>query len=269
MNLDDMLQAMWQDYLQLNPDARKIHLLFEQHNSQVLNDHIALRTFDLEEVNLEQLAQPFCRAGYIQAGEYDFPTKHLYAQHFEHPDPQHPKIFISQLMTEALSPDNQLLIHSLIADIDPQLPSTDQFCYSGRPWELSFSEYEQLLTESEYAAWVAAFGFRPNHFTILVNALESHRTIEAVNAFLKQQGFQLNSAGGEVKGGADQYLAQSSTLANLVTVSFSDGETQIPGCYYEFALRYPLPTGQLYQGFVAASADKIFESTDSRQARDS
>jgi hypothetical protein len=36
---------------------------------------------------------------------------------------------------------------------------------------------------------------------------------------------------------------------------------EIPTCYYEFARRYPLADGRLYQGFVAASADRIFEST--------
>jgi hypothetical protein len=36
----------------------------------------------------------------------------------------------------------------------------------------------------------------------------------------------------------------------------------VPACYYEFARRYPIANGELYQGFIAASADKIFESTN-------
>ncbi len=59
-------------------------------------------------------------------------------------------------------------------------------------------------------------------------------------------------------------LEQSSTLADKVSVAFSDGELAIPSCFYEFALRYPKADGELYTGFVAASADKIFESTDVR-----
>jgi hypothetical protein len=35
--------------------------------------------------------------------------------------------------------------------------------------------------------------------------------------------------------------------------------------WYEFARRDVLPTGELFQGFVPASADKIFESTDVRR----
>lgn len=66
-----------------------------------------------------------------------------------------------------------------------------------------------------------------------------------------------------MKGSPDVRLEQSSTMADKVSVTFSDGNQQIPGGFYEFAKRYPLPDGTLYQGFVEASADKIFESTDS------
>ena len=47
-------------------------------------------------------------------------------------------------------------------------------------------------------------------------------------------------------------------------MKFDDGSKVIPCCYYEFARRYPLPNGNLFQGFVAKSADKIFESTNRR-----
>ena len=57
-------------------------------------------------------------------------------------------------------------------------------------------------------------------------------------------------------------LEQSSTLADEYSVTFSDGDMSIPSCFYEFAKRYPLANGELYTGFVAASADKIFESTN-------
>ena len=64
-------------------------------------------------------------------------------------------------------------------------------------------------------------------------------------------------------------LEQSSTIADRVPWRFADGSVrEIPSCYYEFALRHPDPdTGELYQGFVAASADRIFESTDTRHRR--
>ena len=135
----------------------------------------------------------------------------------------------------------------------------------GRPWQVTLADHRALLAESEYAAWVAAFGFRVNHFTVDVNRLRTFGSIEDVNAFLRAQGFRLNEAGGAVKGTRADRLEQSSTLADETDVDFTDGRARIPSCYYEFARRYPMDDGALFQGFVPASADKIFESTDVRR----
>ena len=51
-------------------------------------------------------------------------------------------------------------------------------------------------------------------------------------------------------------------MANQVSVEFKQGKYTIPNSFYEFAKRYPTEDGKLYQGFIAKSADKIFESTD-------
>ena len=53
-----------------------------------------------------------------------------------------------------------------------------------------------------------------------------------------------------VKGTPADRLEQSSTLADAIEVEFSDRTAKIPSCYYEFARRYPLPSGELFQGFV-------------------
>ncbi len=149
--------------------------------------------------------------------------------------------------------------------VNPALTGEVDFLFSGRPWDLSFSEYIELLQVSEYAAWTAAFGYRANHFTVSINHLLTFFEIESLNAFLQDQGFRLNQSGGLVKGTPEQLLEQSSTLADMVHVEFSDTEHTIPGCFYEFAKRYPQSNGRLYQVFIAASADKIFESTDNKK----
>ena len=122
-----------------------------------------------------------------------------------------------------------------------------------------------LREASEYAAWVYSYGYRANHFTISINHLKQYDTIEKVNSFVKENGFQLNTSGGEIKGTPEQLLEQSSTLADRVKVNFSEGEFEIPSCYYEFARRYRDADGKLFSGFIAGSADKIFESTDYRK----
>jgi len=142
----------------------------------------------------------------------------------------------------------------------PDLP------WAGRPWHVRRAEYESLLIESEYAAWVAAWGFHVNHFTVAVNTLGTFPDLQSLNAFLLDHGFKLNESGGTIKGSPDELLEQSSTLADVVSVDFSDATLKIPSCFYEFARRYRWPTGELFQGFVPRSADRIFESTDVSQA---
>ena len=101
-----------------------------------------------------------------------------------------------------------------------------------------------------------------SHFTVSVNHLTRTTELTDVNLLLKEAGFVLNTSGGEIKGGPDVFLAQSSTMADRADVVFSDETVSIPSCFYEFAQRYDMPNGERYQGFVAASADKIFESTN-------
>ena len=260
--ITNLLDEMWRDYLKLNPLAKRINELLKARGEKVINDHIALRTYDLEKIDITRLAQQFLAAGYRKGGEYQFQQKKLFAEYFEHTDPDLPKVFISQLLVGEFPPPIQNLIKALVEQMDSALLSQDDFLYSGRPWEIDGPSYEKLLEVSEYAAWVAAFGFRPNHFTVNINSLKTFEDIEEVNQFLKDQGIPLNTSGGEVKGSKQALLKQSSTMANQVVVGFSDRAITIPSCYYEFAQRFSGPDGKLYQGFVAAHADKIFESTD-------
>ncbi|MBI5535684.1 MAG: DUF1338 domain-containing protein [Deltaproteobacteria bacterium] len=259
--LDQLLDRMWHDYVSMNPQACQIHELLTGLGEKVLNDHIALRTFDVPKVGIDVLARPFVAAGYVERGRYEFPAKKLLARHYEHPSDR-PKIFVSELRVAELAPEAQAIIHGLVEAIDPARTERLDFCASGRPWSLTHAACEALRVHSEYAAWVAAFGFRPNHFTVDVGSLRAFGSIEALNALLKEHGFVLNASGGEVKGSPATLLEQSSVLANVIDVPFDDGVHRVPGCYYEFARRYPMADGRTYQGFIASSADRIFESTD-------
>jgi len=261
-DVNALFAALWQDYIKMTPSAAKIHQLLG-HGAPIINDHIALRTFNIAKVNLSVLAEHFTSIGYVDCGDYQFVQKKLIAKHFEHPDPTQPKVFISELLVEEFSPELQKTIHGLIDQVDVTATTADNFIYSGRHWDLDKATYQALLAESEYAAWVAALGYRANHFTVSINDLPEFECIEDVNQALKQAGFVLNSSGGEIKGSPEVLLEQSSTMADKVVVNFTDGDVEIPSCFYEFARRYPMDNGQLYTGFVAASADKIFVSTNS------
>ena len=264
-NVNTLFDNLWQNYLTVTPSADKIHdLLGSTQKDDIINDHIALRTFNIEKVGLEKLAAHFLAIGYKECGEYHFEAKKLYAKHYEHSDPTQPKVFISELLVEKCSPELQAIVTDMVAQIDESAVTADNFLYSGTHWQVSTDTYKKLLAESEYAAWMSAWGYRANHFTVNINTLAKFDNIHDVNQALKDAGFSLNTSGGEVKGSPEVLLEQSSTLADECAVTFSDGDMRIPSCFYEFAIRYPKPDGEIYTGFVAASADKIFESTNAR-----
>jgi hypothetical protein len=268
-NVNDLFANLWQNYVAITPSAEKIHDLLNSfeasHNAgevEIINDHIALRTFNIAHINLHKLAQHFLALGYTEQGQYVFEQKKLVAKHFEHPDDTLPKVFISELLVEEMPQAVQKIIYKMVDSVARDAAQQTDFLYSGAHWQISADDYASLVAESEYAAWMSIWGFRANHFTVSVNHLAHFTELADLNVALSKAGFVLNQSGGEIKGGPEVLLAQSSTMADKVSVTLSDTELSVPSCFYEFAQRYPMDNGQLYRGFVAASADKIFESTN-------
>jgi hypothetical protein len=264
MELNSIFSRLWEDYSKQNPSAGAIYNLFLKEGENVVNDHIAFRTLDWKEINVGVLAKPFIEMGYVPRGEYIFKEKHLFAQHFELPeDKNSPRVFISQLILSDCSPFIQKTFSDLYAKTDSNRFNSTDLLFSGALFNpVSFETFNRLREESEYAAWFYVFGFRANHFTVSVNSLTKHDNIHKVNDLLKKNGYLLNTSGGEVKGTPEELLQQSSTMADIVKVKFAEGEFEVPACYYEFAQRFPDSDGHLYSGFIAKSADKIFESTN-------
>jgi hypothetical protein len=264
MNKEQIFEKLWEAYTGQNPSVKKVHDLFVAEGEEVLNDHIAFRTFDNPRVNIDVLAKPFLAAGYEEKGDYHFEEKKLYAKHFEHKtDERAPRVFISQLKTKEFSSFLQETVQNSINKMPTEKLESPDLVFSGNLWGTpSFEVYQLLREESEYAAWLYVYGFCANHFTVSINYLEKLDTIEKVNSFLKSNGYQMNDSGGEIKGTPEELLEQSSIKSEIVAVDFEEGSFEVPGCYYEFARRYPDASGKLYPGFIAKSADKIFESTD-------
>jgi Domain of unknown function (DUF1338) len=257
-----LLDELWRDYTASTPQAERIHRLLLDRGEVVHNDHVALRTYDAPGIGLSALAKPFEACGWRAKDHYRFDEKHLRARYWQHDDPNLPKIFISELCLAEMSPATQAIVHALVAQLPAGFGERADLPWAGRPWRVTHAQYQALLAESEYAAWVAAFGFRVNHFTVDVGALASYPDLHALVAFLGEHGFVMNTSGGVIKGSPAEKLEQASTIADAIDVAFEDATVRVPSCYYEFALRYRLPTGETFQGFVPTSADKIFESTD-------
>ena len=270
-HIHQLFEKIWSDYVAFNPKAKRVYDLLLGHEraadssiKELKNDHVAYRTYDLAPIGLDALGAVFERHGYKKCDRYIFNEKKLVAYHYEHADPTLPKVFISELETRKFSSTVQKAAQLAADSMALPLIQSDEFLWARRPWKASYKTYQELLTESEYAAWMYAFGFRSNHFTISVNSLKSFSDLQAVNSFVKSSGYSLNTSGGEIKGVPSDLLEQSSTLAESAQVEFEEGKFEIPACYYEFARRHPTANGELYGGFLAANADKIFESTNVR-----
>ena len=231
--------------------------------------------------------------GYEKRDHYYFQLKKLNAYWYAPPQPRYPRIFISELRVDELTPASRRLLRTYTDTVtrDPvdelnlqDWVAIDRFLHSSL-WQLpTWQEYLGLRKESEYAAWALYNRYYLNHFTISVHALpKGYCTLEEFNDFLEEIGIVLNDSGGKQKISQDSRLKQSSTVAQLLPGTFRtlDGGTEtheIPGSYVEFAERLPrsefahLPPEQITrehrrEGFEAENADKIFESTYSSQTR--
>jgi len=264
MTTPQLFDKLWNEYVERTPSALKVKDLFTNEGNTVYNDHVAFRTFDDSRVNIDVLATSFLNNGYEYVNDYHFPKKKLYAKHFEHKtDKNAPLVFISQLITSEFSEGLQATIKNTLDQVDFNTIPAEELVFKGRLWNTpSYEVYTKLLEESEYAGWLYINGFCSNHFTVDINKLDTFNSIEDVNTFIKANGFELNASGGEIKGTEEEFLKQSSILTDKFNVEFEEGTKEITSCYYEFAYRYKQPNGELFKGFIANSADKIFESTD-------
>ena len=199
-DIRELIERLWADYASLNPQARRIVELLRARGLTVFNDHIAFRTYNDPKINVDALARSFLESGYEPKGSYTFTEKRLTARHYEHPDRELPKVFISQLMVEQFPDPVGVAVRDLVEQVTDDLPRRWDFPVSGRPWRVSHAAYEALGEHSEYAAWLSAFGFRANHFTVDVGRLSSLNDLAEFNAFIESSGFPLNTSGGADQG---------------------------------------------------------------------
>jgi hypothetical protein len=284
--LDIVLDGLMRRYADRVPDVGRILSAMQAQGlvanlAGIENDHIAFRTMGVPQLGLRSFEKIFLHYGYQKRDPYFFAAKKLDAFWFSPPSPQYPRIFVSELRVRDLTEEAQRIIHSYTDEVksDPvdaldlnDGEAVDRFLHSGL-WRLpSLQDYNRLLDESEYAAWVIYNRYYLNHFTISVHNLPTpHDTVEGFNVFLEHLGVKLNDSGGKIKVSPDGLLLQSSTVAQMVDAEFAGGERKsIAGSYVEFAERKVLPEFSGLEkierqhrrdGFEAANADKIFEST--------
>ncbi|QLG87462.1 DUF1338 domain-containing protein [Chitinibacter bivalviorum] len=259
MQTQEFFAALWRDYVMLAPQADAIRALFGA--ERVVNDHVAFRTFAHPAISIAVLEQPLLEMGYRRDAPYSFSDKHLSAWGYVPAVPGEPLIFLSQLHYDQLPNLAADIIEELLAHLSHPTVTGAEVFYSGRHWpQLNREQYQTLASVSEYAAWLAVHGFHANHFTIAVHTLGV--SIQNVVSKIVSEGYPMNEAGGLIKGTPDDLLVQAATMAPNIEIELADGQClAVPGCYYEFAQRYVDERGELFQGFVANNANRIFEST--------
>lgn len=80
-SIESLFSNLWQDYVAMTPSAEKVHQLLGD-GDELINDHVAFRTFNLNKVNLDKLAAHFLALGYEEKGQYDFEQKKAQGQTF-------------------------------------------------------------------------------------------------------------------------------------------------------------------------------------------
>jgi len=269
MQVQEFFSRLFVDYVGVTPSAQRIHDFVAAKFGAVKNDHVAFRTVTSERFGLSQLEVPFLDWGYRRDRSYHFPHKHLRAYGYIPKDESLPLLFLSELVLDEMPPVVSAWFNRALKQASGSATPFPELLLGTRPWEMpTFAEYQELNRASPYGAWLSAWGFRANHFTIAVHALPAQPGLGALVDALMEQGIAMNTEGGLIQGTIADCLEQASTRAELRQVQFRDGLHEIPSCYYEFAERRTGQDGQLYRGFVAQSASNIFESTTAQVPSD-
>ncbi|GFR50435.1 hypothetical protein Agub_g12656 [Astrephomene gubernaculifera] len=258
--------------------------------AQLGHDHFAFRTFGVPGLGIASLERVLLPLGYTRVPQQPpltFPGKKLVAAWFRATDPRVsavlPRVFVSEIQVERLSESAQEVIRGCTGwavEAEPEQTTVQvvaALLTGTAPWPRpTLEQYDTLLRESEYAAWVLAHGYSLNHTALALHRLPpagQGADIAALVERLGAEGLELNPEGGLVKVSPDGLLLQCAVLADRVPFTFACGaQRDIAAAYVEFVQRLRLPEyaglpaeevreEHLRDGFEVGNADRIFEST--------
>ena len=283
-----VFDELWHEYRRRVQYVADYEQVVASHNATFFNDHIAFRTIASQNptTGIASLSRIFEALGYQPAGVYQFPDKHLSAVHFQHPHPQFPKLFISELRSWELSPATCQMLESYLANHRPALPLSklqqlsqlnDNSTNRGQlldevvatirelPWGSPATEdVQQINSESQYAAWVLVHGYNVNHFTALINShgVEELNTIDKTVAAMQVAGIPMKA---DVEGAPGSKLRQTATQAVVIDVPVKgDATMEWTYAYFELAERGTVEVdgNQVrFEGFLGPQATQLFEMT--------
>lgn len=291
-----LFDALWETYRRRVSYLQTYEQVIRQAGATFVNDHIAFRTLATQQplAGIASISRIFEALGYRAAGSYHFEDKQLSAIHFQHANPQFPKLFISELKTwELPAKDREIVSRTLkshrppvseailtalhqLDSSEPRTPNPESLLSSvvaqfhDLPWLLPRREdVIELNKTSQYAAWVLVHGYNVNHFTSLINShgVPALADIEKTIAALKAAGVPMKS---EIEGERGSKLRQTATEAITIDVAVHDKGLPIAMpwtyAYFELAQRDTVidpATGKSvrFEGFLGPQATNLFEMT--------
>lgn len=294
-----LLKRLWEQYISRVSYAKKYVELVQEKGGKVVNDHIALRTFNThtgeQPEGIRAIKHLLNYLGYAPIEKYEFKKKKLKAVHFEHPNETFPKIFVSQLEVGLLPSWAQQIINRTVVDTpylisdqslellailkeEGEIPRVaaealvlDLAQYFRRPWNAPVKEDVLKINDvSQYAAWTLLHGNAVNHFTAFINFQEvkDWPDLEATCKALDAAGVPMKDS---IEGEKGSKLRQSATHAvkEEVEVMGDDGPEKIMWtyAYYELAERNYVEekgTRKLFSGFLGEQASHLFDMTRTR-----
>jgi hypothetical protein len=292
--LAQLLDTLWDRYRQRVSYVAQYEQAVRDAGGTFVNDHIAFRTFAIQEpaAGIFSLSRIFQALGYRSAGNYHFEDKNLSAIHYQHPNSQFPKLFISELRTWELPPAAREIVYrigkshrpqlsddllSQLSNLDRSTASNDDLLdrvvdwFHELPWMLpTKTDVLALNKHSQYAAWVAVHGYNVNHFTSLVNShgVDRLNDLEGTISALRDAGVPMKS---EIEGEPGSKLRQTATEAVTIPVGVRDEFDKVAAlpwsyAYFELAERNEVidaTTGKKsrFEGFLGPQATNLFEMT--------
>jgi len=294
-----LFDKLWKQYIERVPYAKQYAEMVTNMGGKLVIDHIAFRTFNAhtgeQPEGIRAIRHILNFLGYKTVSKYNFPKKKLKATHFEHPDENLPKIFVSQLEVSELPEWAQTAIINTvnnttylisykslellrILEENGALPSEaaeylldDLVQYFRRPWNIPLKEDVLKLNDiSQYGAWVLLHGNSVNHIAALVNFQEVQEwpDLETISKSLAEAGAPMKE---HIEGESGGKLQQTATLAIKDEVKVK-GEAGIENmmwtyAYFELIKRGYIEendTKKLFGGFVGNQENHLFSMTRTR-----
>jgi hypothetical protein len=289
----ELFDVLWDRYRQRVAYVQTYEQVIKQAGATFVNDHIAFRTFATQQplAGIASISRVFEALGYRAAGSYHFDDKQLSAIHFQHANPQFPKLFISELRVPELPAEGRAIIErtarnhrpaiglealAALVNLDKDSQPAGELMpkivseFHDLPWMLpSREDVEKLNKVSQYAAWVLVHGYNVNHFTSLINShgVPALDDIEKTIAALAKAGVPMKK---EIEGERGSKLRQTATEAVTIDVAVHDRgvPAKMPWtyAYFELAQRDTVidpATGKpvRFEGFLGPQATNLFEMT--------